>query len=436
MIWRIAFWAGWVALLSLIGYWQVEARSQSIAPEIEPNQEIEQVVESDSVPGAREDANIDSRLVSANTRFGLQLFSQLQQEAIAENLLISPTSVVLALTMTYNGANGTTQQAMAEALQLQGLSLAEVNQANAALYHSLENADQVTLSIANALWARDEFDFNADFLQRNQTFYQAEITALDFASPQAVSQINEWVSQNTEGKIPTIVDQLSPDAVLYLMNAIYFKGNWTTPFDPVITTDRPFYLPDGTEKLHPMMQQEGRLAYYETEQFQAVALPYGDDRRLSMYIFLPQPDYTLEEFSESLTAENWDTWMAQFSMQTGTLQLPRFTFEYSTSLKDALSALGMSIAFSDQADFSNLSNEPTAISEVLHKTFIEVNEEGTEAAAATSVEIITLSAPVDPPFQMTVDRPFFFAIRDNQTQTVLFLGSVIEPESIAPESAN
>ncbi|PSB14340.1 proteinase inhibitor I4 serpin [filamentous cyanobacterium CCP1] len=428
MIWRIAFWAGWVALLSLIGYLQVEARSQSIAPDAEPNQETEQVVESDSVPGAREDTNIDPRLVSANTRFGLQLFSQLQQETIAENLLISPSSVVLALTMTYNGANGTTQQAMAEALQLQGLSLAEVNQANAALYHSLENADQVTLSIANALWARDGFDFNADFLQRNQTFYQAEITALDFASPQAVSQINEWVSQNTEGKIPTIVDQLSPDAVLYLMNAIYFKGNWTTPFDPDITTDRPFYLPDGTEKRHPMMQQEGRLAYYETEQFQAVALPYGDDRRLSMYIFLPQPDYTLEEFSESLTPENWDTWMAQFSMQTGTLQLPRFTFEYSTSLNDALSALGMSIAFSDQADFSNLSNEPTAISEVLHKTFIEVNEEGTEAAAATSVEIITLSAPVDPPFQMTVDRPFFFAIRDNQTQTVLFLGSVIAPE--------
>lgn len=422
MIGRIAFGAGCIALLSLIGYWHVGAQSQPIAPNVEPREEME-VVESEM-----EGVSVDPRLVSANTGFGLQLFSLLQQTSATENLLISPSSVSIALTMTYNGASGETQQAIAEALQIQGMSLEEVNQANAALNASLENADQVTLSIANSLWGRDGFAFNPSFLQRNQTFYGAEIATLDFDSPQAPTRINDWVSQNTEGKIPTIIDQISPDAVLYLINAIYFKGNWTRPFNPDLTTDRPFYLLDGTEKSHPMMQQQGRLSYFETDQFQAVSLPYGDDRRLSMAIFLPKPDSNLEKFYTTLTPENWNTWMEQFRMQPGTLQLPRFTFDYSTSLNDALSTLGMSIAFSDRADFSSLSDTPTLISDVRHKTFIEVNEEGTEAAAATSVEIAPTSAPIHPPFQMTVDRPFFFAIHDNQTKSVLFLGSVVAPE--------
>lgn len=213
-----------------------------------------------------------------------------------------------------------------------------------------------------------------------------------------------------------------------MINAVYFKGSWTVPFDPTATIDRPFHLLDGTEKQQPMMVQQGQYRYAETEQFQAVSLPYGN-RRFSMYIFLPKPESSLSEFQAALAPENWQTWMTQFAQRSGSIEIPRFTFEYSATLNDALEALGMAVAFSDDADFSNLSDTPTAISEVKHKTFIEVNEEGTEAAAVTSVGIRALSArPAEPPFELRVDRPFFLAIRDDQSGTVLFLGSVVEPE--------
>lgn len=424
---------GWIGFLGLVCSWGAGAIGQTYVDK--PSEE--QTSEEWTMAQAQEQ-NIDPRLVAANTRFGFKLFSQLWlQDAssqdvandVANNILISPSSVAMALAMTYNGANGTTQQAMAEALELQEISLEELNQANAALIAALENADpNVRLSIANSLWGRQDFSFNSDFLKRNQEFYNAEITTLDFTSPEAVTRINNWVNANTAGKIPTIVDRIDPDLVLFLINAVYFKGNWTAPFDATATIDRPFYLLDGTEKQHPMMQQQGRYRYAETDQFQAVSLPYGN-RRFSMYIFLPKPESNLSEFQSALTAENWETWMTQFSSRSGSIEIPRFTFEYSSTLNQALQAIGMEIAFSEVADFSNLSETSTTISEVKHKTFIEVNEEGTEAAAATSVGISPTSArPPDPPFELRVDRPFFLAIRDDQTGTLLFLGSVVEPE--------
>lgn len=377
---------------------------------------------------ASQDINIDSRVVAANHRFGFQLFSQLQQ-AEQSNTLISPSSIALALAMTYNGANGTTQQAMAEVLALQDFSLDELNRANAALLLSLDSADpDVRLAIANSLWGRQGFAFNPEFLQCNREFYNAEITTLDFNQPDAVNRINTWVNDSTEGKIPTIVDQVDPNLVLFLINAVYFKGNWTIPFDESATIDRAFYRLDGTTKQQPTMMQQGRYRYAETEQFQAVSLPYGN-RRFSMYVFLPKSTSSLTEFQANLTPENWEAWMRQFRLRSGAIELPRFTFESSHTLNDALKAMGMEVAFSDNADFANLSDTPTTISEVKHKTFIEVNEAGTEAAAATSVGIsVTSARPPEPPFELKVDRPFFLAIRDDQTGTLLFLGSIVEPQ--------
>lgn len=367
-------------------------------------------------------------LVAANTRFGFKLFSHLLAQNADENVLISPASIAFALSMLYNGANGTTQKAMTSSLELQGLSLEDVNQANAALKASLEAADPaVKLVVANSLWGRADFIFKPDFLTRNQTFYGAEITSLDFNSPSATEQINNWVSRNTEGKIPTLVSRINPEDVLFLINAIYFKGKWAKPFDLQVTRDRPFYLLDGSTSMQPMMQQQGTYRYLETDQFQAVSLPYGNDR-LSLYVFLPRTNGTLQAFYSALNAENWETWMLQFSRRSGHLQLPRFNVEYGIRLNDSLRALGMNAAFdAQQADFSGLSDMPTVISEVQHKTKIEVNEEGTEAAAATSVRVSLTSAMPTPPFQMTVDRPFFFAICDNQTKTVLFMGAVVDP---------
>jgi serine protease inhibitor len=371
-------------------------------------------------------SSVDPILVSANTKFGLKLLAQLLKEGGDRNLMISPSSVAIALSMTYNGANGETQKAIAQTLELQGMSLDAANQANLALSDSLKKADpKVKLAIANSLWGKQGFAFKPDFLERNQQFYQAEVANLDFSSPAAATRINDWVKANTEGKIPSIVQEIDPNQVLFLVNAVYFKGNWTKPFDRKLTIDRPFTLLDGGSKSVPMMAQQGSYLYAETDEFQAIGLPYGSGR-LSMYVFLPKASLT--DFTANLTAENWSDWTERFSKRRGSIQLPRFKFEYGVNLTEPLKAIGMADAFDPaKADFSGISAERTVISQVQHKTFIEVNEEGTEAAASTSVGIATLSAPTEPPFQMVVDRPFFAAIRDNQTGTVLFMGRVVEP---------
>lgn len=372
---------------------------------------------------------VDSRLVEANTKFGFKLFQEVLKQDSNKNVFVSPTSIAIALSMTYNGASGETQQAMAKALELQGISLPDINQANEALKTSLEKADpDIQLSIANSLWAKQGIPFKPEFLQSNQQFYKAKVTELNFSSPEATKTINGWVKENTRGKIDQIINQIKPDDVLFLINAVYFKGNWTKQFDKSQTTERPFYLSNGTQKQHPMMSQSGKYRYYENETLQAVSVPYGKGR-LSLYVFLPKKNTNLQAFEQQLSLENWQQWMNQFQMRSGSIQLPRFKFDYDIQLNNALKALGMETAFSNQADFSNMTSASVAINEVKHKTFVEVNEEGTEAAAATSVGMVLTSAPMpQEPFQMVVDRPFFCAIRDNQTGTLLFMGSIQEPK--------
>ena len=375
-------------------------------------------------------ALVDSKLVDANRRFSFKLFSEILKQDSKKNVFVSPTSVAIALSMTYNGANGETQQAMAKALELQGMSLQQVNQANDALKASLETADPaVQLAIANSLWVKQGVTFKPDFMQSNQQFYKAKVTELDFAKPEAPGIINSWVKENTRGKIDQVVQQINPSDVLFLINAIYFKGKWTNEFDKSQTSDRPFYLSDGTQKQHPMMSQSGKYRYFENESFQAVSLPYGKER-LSLYVFLPKKNTTLDAFQQQLTPENWQQWINRFGMRRGSIQLPRFKFDYDVQLNAALKALGMEEAFdASRANFSDMTSASVKIDEVKHKTFVEVNEEGTEAAAATSVRVSLTSARMpEEPFQMLVDRPFFCAIRDNQTGTVLFMGSIREPK--------
>jgi serpin B len=374
--------------------------------------------------------SVDDKLVNANTKFGFQLFSEISQQSGNENVFISPMSVAIALSMTYNGASGETQQEMAQALAFQGMTLPEINQANEALKTSLENADpEVQLSIANSLWARQEVSFNPEFLQRNQEFYGARVEELDFTNPNTLGTINNWVEENTNGRIEQIIDEIQPEAILFLINAIYFKGNWAEQFDENLTTEQPFYLPDGSEKQHPLMSQSGRYLYLENDDFQGISLPYGDGR-LSLYVFLPREASSLAEFQKQLTFENWQQWTGQFQRREGLIKLPRFKFEYEIQLNEALKALGMETAFdTDKANFSNMTDTPAKIDEVKHKTFVEVNEEGTEAAAATSVGVVATSATMpETPFQMIVNRPFWCAIRDNQTGTVLFMGSIVNPQ--------
>ncbi|UBF28635.1 serpin family protein [Kovacikia minuta CCNUW1] len=409
-------------LLGLIGCFQPIGREHAIAsPQPSPHQERRVMNPSQEVSPS---------LLAANTQFGFNLFSTILKQGQGKNVFVSPTSVAIALSMVYNGASGTTQTAIAKALALQGVSLDDLNRANLDLKAALQNPDpKVKLAIANSLWAREGIPFQPDFLERNQQFYGAEITNLNFSDPTAVSTINNWVKQNTQGKIDQIVDTLDPNDVLFLINAIYFKGDWTRPFDPKKTAEKPFHRLNGTAKNHPIMSQSGEYRYYETDQFQAVSLPYGQNRRMNMLIFLPKKSVSLAQFYQTLTPETWQQWVRQLRNRQGSVQIPRFKLEYDIELKQALSALGMANAFdAQQADFSGISRIPTKIDQVKHKTFVEVNEAGTEAAAVTSIGIRATSAmPSSEPFNLVVDRPFFCAIRDNQTGTLLFMGSIVDP---------
>ena len=376
---------------------------------------------------------IDNSVVTANTKFGFNLFDEIRKTEQGKNIFISPLSISTALAMTLNGASGETEQAMTNTLQLQGLGSESINTGYAGLRQILLTSDpKVTLTIANSLWARQGFSFKPDFLQRNTQFFGAEISTLDFDAPSASQTINQWVDTNTDGKIQKIIDdKIDASTVLFLINAIYFKGTWQKEFDPSKTQDGPFYLSNGDEKQMPMMRQQRWYPYYRGENFQAIRLAYGDGQ-MSMYIFLPDPESDLNIFLENLNTENWENWMPQFQERDVSLVMPKFKLEYGKTLNDTLKALGMDIAFdANLADFSRMApleilGENLYIGEVLHKTFVEVNEEGTEAAAATSVEVGVKSVP-PPPIFFSVDRPFFFAIRDNKTKTVLFMGVVVEP---------
>ncbi len=373
----------------------------------------------------------NEKLVTANTKLTFKLFSEILKKQHSENIFISPASLAIALNIVYNGAGGETQEAIAKTLELQGTNLQEINQANADLKASLKNPDpKVQLSIANSLWTKESIPFKPEFLQIIQNFYQAEVKNLNFSNPTAPSMINNWVNQSTNGKINKIVDVIEPKTVFLLLNAIYFKGNWTESFPTEATQLHPFTLLDGTQKQHPMMrhQNSASFPYYENELFQAVSLPYGDGR-MSMYIFLPNQGVSLKTFYEKLNAENWQQWMNQFNNSDNSgggvlISLPRFKLEYAIDLKDTLKALGMEIAFTKEANFSGMTPSSIWIDKIQHKTFVEVNEEGTEAAAVTNVASGVRSGPVE----MNVNRPFFLAIRDNQTGNILFVGSIVEPK--------
>lgn len=371
---------------------------------------------------------IDSNVSKANTEFGFDLFNAIWESEKNANIFISPFSVSVALAMTLNGAAGETEQAMTDTLQLHDLASDTINSSYYQLQNTLQTSDpKVTLTIANSLWGREGFQFKTDFLQRNESYFNADTSILDFLNPSTLQTINQWVNDNTNSKIPKILDEIESNAVLFLINAIYFKGSWQTEFDPSMTRDGSFHLVSGGTKPVPMMSRTGLYEFYSGNGFQAINLPYGEGR-MGMVIFVPEKN--LNSFVESITTEKWENWMNQFNEREVQIKVPKFKLEYGTKvLNDVLASLGMGVAFDeDNADFSRMADLETVggnlyITKVAHKTFIEVNEEGTEAAAVTSVGVGIKSLPP----RFIVDRPFFFAIRDGETGTVLFMGTVVEP---------
>jgi serpin B len=374
-------------------------------------------------------------LVEGNSAFAFELYQALKGEE--GNLFYSPYSISLALAMTYAGARGETAQQMADTLKFmleQDKLHPAFNWLDAELAKRGEGAegkdgDGFRLNIVNAIWGQKDYEFLSDFLDVLAENYGAGLRILDFITETEKSRliINDWVSDQTEGRIEDLIPQGAIDALtrLALTNAIYFNAAWEYPFDEEMTADGPFYLLDGGQAIVPMMQQTESFGYTDGEGYQAVELQY-DGNELSMVIFLPEAG-NFEAFEEGLQAQQFDAIINDLQSTRVTLTMPKFEFDSEFSLKDTLAGMGMPIAFSSEADFSGMTgNRELSISDVIHKAFVAVDEAGTEAAAATAV-IMKLTAVPEPPVEVTIDHPFIFLIRDIETGAILFVGRVMNP---------
>jgi len=372
----------------------------------------------------------ETLLVSADNLFGLKLFRAVSEVEEDENVILSPLSVAMALGMTLNGAAGETRVGMETALELSGLTEEEINTSYSSLIDLLTAADpKVTFQIANSIWYRDSYPIAPDFVEVNETYFDAVVRALDFSAADAADIINAWVSEKTNDRIEEIVDSpIDPLTMMFLINAIYFNGDWLTRFDADDTEDRPFYLTDGTEITVPTMSVEDvSLTCDSSPGLSAVDLAYGDSL-FSMTIVLPPVGTHPDSFIAGFDRAQWEQIVSGFrSEEFGRLLLPKFELQYEITLNDILIDLGMDDAFDEtRADFSRMhaSGLPDLfISEVKHKTWLRVDEKGSEAAAATSVQMDYRSIPET----FAVNRPFIFLIRERSSGTILFIGKVMDP---------
>lgn len=375
------------------------------------------------------DYNLKSAMViETNNEFGLELLKTVFEAEDRANVMISPASVSIALGMAYNGAESTTREAFEEVLNYDGLTREEVNEITKELIHVLvTNVSGNLLEIANSMWYDEEFPVESEFISLNSYYFDAEVRELDFRSADAVMTINDWVSDKTHGKIDEIIDSIDPAVMMILINAIYFNCVWETEFDPDDTYDANFYNEDGSLFGQvDMMSLESTFRVSNQQSFRAIELPYKNGK-FSMFLFLPSEESSVNELVQELDGATWNSWMETFAEEEDfTIYMPRFEFEFDRSLKDDLKAMGLDIAFTpEEADFSGISTIPLYIADVIHKTYIKVNEEGTEAAAVTAVVMEVTS--IQPMSELRLDRPFLFAITENSSKSILFAGKVAEP---------
>ena len=371
-------------------------------------------------------------LATANNSFAFDLFRQLAREQPGTNIFISPFSVSCALQMAANGAAGQTRTEMLKVLKTSQFPAPDINAAFRDLQKALLSQKTVTLTLANSMWVQQGFTLKPSFTVDATQFFQAEVANVDFGKQASARLINTWADKQTKGRVKDIVQwPFDPDLRLILANAIYFKGKWAEPFKKDQTKPRIFHSSVRDIADVPMMTQHRHFSYQENAQFQAVQLAYSGDR-LYMDVFLPRKGLSPQQIITNFSGGRWKkTVEPAFDSREGTLVLPRFKTEYQVLLNHALQAMGMKEAFdSERANFAALAPKPLYISKVLQKSFVEANEEGTEAAAVTGLHLVPLSAaPADTPkpFEMIVDRPFLFVIEDHETGAVLFTGIIADP---------
>lgn len=376
---------------------------------------------------AANDVEVAKEIVEANNTFTLRFLTETMEQE-EESLFLSPYSVFMALAMTLNGADGETKEEMQQLLAVDDVTVDEMNKWNEAFIKTIEKQDKIKFATANALWLNENYQFNQTFEQDVTNFYDAEVKELEFTNDKSAKIVNDWVKEQTKDKITEIVEPpLDPTLVTMLMNAVYFKADWEHAFSEELTEEADFTGVNKTTDVD-VMSEEREWSYAEKDGAQLVQLPYTDGM-MSMYVILPEEDASLTALADDLTVDIWREWKQDLSEMEGIVKLPKFEMEYDIELTDVLESLGMKRAFDhESAQFPNMieDSETLWIDFVQHKTYIDVNEEGTEAAAVTNVGVKEMSLVETETFYFEATRPFLFFIVDEQTDAIIFTGAMTD----------
>ena len=360
--------------------------------------------------------------VAQDNEFAFDLLRKTITDVPDTNVFMSPLSVSIALGMTLNGANGDTRSEIESTLKMSGLSVEDINDYYKVMQTDLPAIDPKTkLSLANSIWYKEGYEVKKTFLDINRNYFNAEVRELDFNQKWALDTINNWCARKTNNLIKEVLDYIPSNAVMYLINAVYFKGIWKTQFDKKYTIESNFTNEDSKIVKVNMMHLKDTFAYGEDDNAQYLDLPYGNNA-FSMTVLLPKNGKSTKDVLDSMTGEKWTTIISDMTQQEVEVYLPRFTNKNKFLLNKPLQNMGMVKAFGQGADFTNIANDDLMISRVLHDTYIDVNEEGTEAAAVTVVEFVKTSFPMNP--VVRVNKPFVFVIREKSSGVILFIGKM------------
>jgi serpin B len=375
---------------------------------------------------AKELTSSVDKISSANNKVAFKFLSETLKTNNKENVIISPLSLSTILALTQNGAVRNTKEEMLKALELQGLDDSTINESYRNIIAHFNSLKGIETKIGDSIWIRKNADVKKELISVGKNYYEAEINEVDFTKKNTVDAVNKWVSGRTAGKINKMMDSFEDDTYMTLINTVYFKGKWNNPFTERSTSKQKFTSSDGSIKDVDMMKETMGIDYMKNTNFQAVRIPY-EDQNFGMYVFLPSKDSSVDKLTNEMTMENWNKWINEFKKTQVQVSLPKFKIEFEEELNSMLKGFGMKDAFDGTANFSNITDKTNLyIDLVKQKSYIDVNEAGTEAASATAVVMKAVSAPLDPT-QFTVDRPFIYAIADKKTGLIIFMGKVEKP---------
>ncbi|MEA3504826.1 MAG: serpin family protein [Bacteroidota bacterium] len=367
--------------------------------------------------------------VSENNEFGLNLFRKVNVLSSDNNKLISPFNISMAMGMTYNGAANRTADQIKSVLGWENLSSDEINRYNKELLSSLfANSENIQLNIANSIWYGDNIDIKSEFLRKNSSVFDAEIFKVDFSDNSTVRKMNDWVQSSTNRELNSIVDGISSRDMMCFINTTYFHGVWKHSFNTKNTSKAEFFVTNGDKRDVEMMYQKSDLNYYKGNSFQFVEMPYENENYV-MYIMLPDEDSDIDEVISTLDYNKWNSYKSELEIKRNiNFGLPKFKFQQQTSLIKLLSSMGIENLFvPEKSDLSNICDRKIFINQMMHNATIEVNEKGTKATAASSVASTFTALVDDNPFNLIVDRPFLFTIEEKSTNTILFIGEIVNP---------